>query len=122
MNHGVEFRNITKRYGIDPSAPLVVKGISFEVEKGTLTTILGPSGCGKTTVLRMIAGLEMPTSGQIIMDGKDVTTLGPADRNVSMMFQSYALFPHMNVQENVMYGLKMSGVAKDAARARSATR
>jgi iron(III) transport system ATP-binding protein len=60
----------------------------------------------------------MPTGGQIIMDGKDVTTLGPADRNVSMMFQSYALFPHMNVQENVMYGLKMSGVAKDAARAR----
>jgi iron(III) transport system ATP-binding protein len=67
------------------------------VPKGTLTTILGPSGCGKTTVLRMIAGLEIPTGGQILMDGKDVTTLGPADRNVSMMFQSYALFPHMNV-------------------------
>jgi iron(III) transport system ATP-binding protein len=118
MHHGVEFKNISKRYGLQASAPLVVKGVSFEVPKGTLTTILGPSGCGKTTVLRMIAGLEMPTGGQIIMDGKDVTTLGPADRNVSMMFQSYALFPHMNVQENVMYGLKMSGVAKDAARAR----
>ena len=119
MNHGVEFRNITKRYGNDPSGPLAVKGVSFEVKKGTLTTILGPSGCGKTTVLRMIAGLESPTSGQIIMDGKNVTTLGPADRNVSMMFQSYALFPHMNVVENVMYGLKMSGVAKDEARARA---
>ncbi len=118
MHHGVEFKNISKRYGLQASAPLVVKGVSFEVPKGTLTTILGPSGCGKTTVLRMIAGLEMPTGGQIIMDGKDVTTLGPADRNVSMMFQSYALFPHMNVQENVMYGLKMSGVAKEAARAR----
>ena len=67
----------------------------------------------------MIAGLESPTGGQIIMDGKDVTTLGPADRNVSMMFQSYALFPHMNVVENVMYGLKMSGAAKDAAQSRA---
>ena len=119
MNYGVEFRNISKRYGADVSAPLVVKGISFGIEQGTLTTILGPSGCGKTTVLRMIAGLESPTSGQIIVAGKDVTTLGPADRNVSMMFQSYALFPHMNVVENVMYGLKMSGVGKDLARARA---
>jgi iron(III) transport system ATP-binding protein len=119
MNYGVEFRNISKRYGADESAPLVVKGISFGIEQGTLTTILGPSGCGKTTVLRMIAGLESPTSGQIIVAGKDVTTLGPADRNVSMMFQSYALFPHMNVLENVMYGLKMSGVAKELARARA---
>ncbi len=119
MNHGVEFKNITKRYGSDKTAALAVKGISFEIKKGELTTILGPSGCGKTTTLRMIAGLESPTSGQIIMDGKDVTTLGPADRNVSMMFQSYALFPHMDVIENVMYGLKMSGVAKPEARARA---
>ena len=118
MNHGVEFKNITKRYGTDASAPLAVKGITFEIKKGSLTTILGPSGCGKTTTLRMIAGLESPTSGQIIMDGQDVTTLGPAQRNVSMMFQSYALFPHMNVAENVMYGLKMSGIAKDEARSR----
>lgn len=113
MNNGVEFTNITKRYGTDSSAPLAVKGITFEIKKGSLTTILGPSGCGKTTTLRMIAGLESPTSGQIIMDGQDVTTLGPAQRNVSMMFQSYALFPHMTVAENVMYGLKMSGVSKD---------
>jgi iron(III) transport system ATP-binding protein len=119
MTHGVEFKNISKRYGADPSAPMAVKSISFDIKKGSLTTILGPSGCGKTTTLRMIAGLESPTSGQIIMDGKDVTTLGPADRNVSMMFQSYALFPHMNVVENVMYGLKMSGIAKDAAQSRA---
>ncbi len=119
MNHGVEFKDITKRYGTDTSAAMAVKGITFEIKKGSLTTILGPSGCGKTTTLRMIAGLESPTSGQIIMDGKDVTTLGPADRNVSMMFQSYALFPHMNVVENVMYGLKMSGVAKGAAQSRA---
>jgi iron(III) transport system ATP-binding protein len=119
MTHGVEFINISKRYGSDASMPMAVKSISFDIKKGSLTTILGPSGCGKTTTLRMIAGLESPTSGQIIMDGKDVTTLGPADRNVSMMFQSYALFPHMNVVQNVMYGLKMSGIAKDAAQSRA---
>ena len=116
---GIEFRDVSKRYGDDPSAALAVRGISFEVFKGTLTTILGPSGCGKTTTLRMIAGLESPTSGQILIEGRDVTTLGPADRNVSMMFQSYALFPHMNVIENVMYGLRMSGIPKIAARARA---
>jgi len=112
---GIAFHNITKRYGSDAAAPLAVKGISFEIAQGTLTTILGPSGCGKTTTLRMIAGLESPTSGQIFMQGRDVTTLGPSERNVSMMFQSYALFPHMDVIHNVMYGLKMSGVAKDKA-------
>ena len=116
---GIVFKDITKRYGLDSAAPLVVKGINFEVPKGTLTTILGPSGCGKTTTLRMIAGLESPTSGQIFIAGQDVTTLGPAQRNVSMMFQSYALFPHMDVLENVMYGLRMSGVAKPTARSRA---
>ncbi|MBC7470984.1 MAG: ABC transporter ATP-binding protein [Ramlibacter sp.] len=116
---GIEFRSVSKRYGQDPSAPLAVREISFEVASGTLTTILGPSGCGKTTTLRMIAGLEAPTAGQILIEGKDVTALGPADRNVSMMFQSYALFPHMNVLENVGYGLKMSGVSKESTRQRA---
>ncbi len=122
--HGIEFRNVSKRYGSDANAPLAVKGISFEVPQGTLTTILGPSGCGKTTTLRMIAGLESPTSGSIFIGGRDVTTLGPAERNVSMMFQSYALFPHMDVIQNVAYGLRMSGVKKDEAtsRAREALR
>ena len=75
MDYGVEFRNITKRYGVDPKAPFAVKGVSFGIERGSLVTILGPSGCGKTTILRMIAGLESPTAGQILMDGRDVTTL-----------------------------------------------
>ena len=114
-SQGIEFRNITKRYGSDARAPLVVKGISFTVPTGTLTTILGPSGCGKTTTLRMIAGLEAPSSGQVFIDGREVTTLGPAERNVSMVFQSYALFPHMNVLANVSYGLDVSGVAKAEA-------
>lgn len=119
MSNGIELRNITKRYGNDARAPLAVKGVSFEVPAGTLTTILGPSGCGKTTILRMIAGLESPTSGSILMGGRNVTTLGPAERNVSMMFQSYALFPHMNVIENVSYGLRMSGARKNEATARA---
>lgn len=109
---GIEFRDVTKRYGSDPRAPLTVKGINFTVPKGSLTTILGPSGCGKTTTLRMIAGLETPSGGQVLIDGQDVTTLGPAERNVSMVFQSYALFPHMTVRQNVSYGLEVSGVAK----------
>ncbi len=113
---GIEFRHISKRYGNDPKAPLAVDDISFQVPRGTLTTLLGPSGCGKTTTLRMIAGLESPTSGQILIDGRDVTTLGPAQRNVSLVFQSYALFPHMDVIGNVMYGLRMSGLANDVAR------
>ncbi|HYF16605.1 MAG TPA: ABC transporter ATP-binding protein [Ramlibacter sp.] len=119
MTHGIEFQNVSKRYGNDAAGPLAVDGISFEVPRGSLTTILGPSGCGKTTTLRMVAGLETPTSGRILIDGQDVTTLGPSQRNVSMMFQSYALFPHLDVLENVMYGLRMSGVPKADARARA---
>src|SRR5437868_8385050 len=119
MSQGIELRDVTKRYGNDARAPVAFQGISFEVPEGTLTTILGPSGCGKTTTLRMIAGLESPTSGQILIGGQDVTTLGPAQRNVSMMFQSYALFPHMNVVENVMYGLRMSGLPREQARNRA---
>ncbi|MFY7916856.1 MAG: ABC transporter ATP-binding protein, partial [Rubrivivax sp.] len=118
---GIEFRGVSKRYG-GAASPLVVKGVDFQVPKGSLLTILGPSGCGKTTTLRMIAGLESPSGGQILIDGVDVTTLGPAERNVSMVFQSYALFPHMSVIENVSYGLKVSGVsaAETAQRARVA--
>ena len=114
----IEFRQVTKRYG-DSRSPLVVKGIDLVVPKGTLTTLLGPSGCGKTTTLRMIAGLDAPSSGQILIDGRDVTALGPAERNVSMVFQSYALFPHMNVLQNVCYGLSVTGVSRDEAARRA---
>jgi iron(III) transport system ATP-binding protein len=115
---GIEFRQVSKRYG-SAASPLVVKGIDFVVPKGTLTTILGPSGCGKTTTLRMIAGLEAPTGGQILIDGQDVTRLGPSERNVSMVFQSYALFPHMSVLDNVRYGLDVSGVPRERAQERA---
>ncbi|MDP1839917.1 MAG: ABC transporter ATP-binding protein [Reyranella sp.] len=109
----VEFHNVVKRYG----EATAVAGISFTVEAGTLVTLLGPSGCGKTTTLRMIAGLELPNEGRISIAGRDVTTLGATQRDVSMVFQSYALFPHMNVLENVCYGLRRSGQSReDAAR------
>ena len=114
--HGIEFRDVSKRYGSSPDAPLVVDHISFSVPRGTLTTILGPSGCGKTTTLRLIAGLESPTSGRIFIEGQDVTPLGPAQRNVSLVFQNYALFPHMNVIDNVVYGLHLSGLGKQQVR------
>jgi iron(III) transport system ATP-binding protein len=113
----IEFRAVSKRYG--PASAPAVDTIAFTVPKGTLTTILGPSGCGKTTTLRMIAGLEVPSAGRILIDGEDVTTLGAAERNVSMVFQSYALFPHMNVIANVGYGLAVSGVSKDETRRRA---
>ena len=76
-------------------------------------TLLGPSGCGKTTTLRMIAGLEMASEGQILIGGRDVTNLSAADRDVSMVFQSYALFPHMSVLENVAYGPSVQGVVEE---------
>ena len=120
MSWGVELRQVTKRYG-DASSPLVVQGIDLKIPKGTLTTLLGPSGCGKTTTLRMMAGLEVPTSGHIFIDGRDVTALGPSQRDVSMVFQSYALFPHMNVMDNVAYGLLVQGVDKRLAHERAKT-
>ena len=114
----IEFHNVTKRYG-DVAA---VNDISFSIAEGTLVTLLGPSGCGKTTTLRLIAGLELPTAGSIRIGGVDVTQTSAADRDVSMVFQSYALFPHMSVLENVRYGLVVSRMAKAQAddRARGA--
>ena len=113
----VEFRSVTRRFG-----PVVaVDAISFRIESGNLVTLLGPSGCGKTTTLRMIAGLEMPSEGTILIGGRDVSRLPATERDVSMVFQSYALFPHMNVIENVGYGLAVGGGSKseqlDKARA-----
>jgi iron(III) transport system ATP-binding protein len=116
---GIELRAVSKRYGSDRAAPLVVDSVSVRVPRGTLTTLLGPSGCGKTTTLRLIAGLEAPTSGRIVIDGCDVTELPAAERDVSMVFQSYALFPHMTVLGNVAYGLDVAGVARATARERA---
>lgn len=113
----VSFRNVTKIYGKDVVA---VDDINLEIEAGKLVTLLGPSGCGKTTTLRMIAGLEMATKGSIHIGERDVTLLPATDRDVSMVFQSYALFPHMSVMENVSYGLGFSGFDKSETRDRAA--
>jgi iron(III) transport system ATP-binding protein len=107
----VEFRAVTKRYG----TVTAVHTVSFSIARGTLVTLLGPSGCGKTTILRLIAGLEQASDGQILIEGDDVTRLSAAERDVSMVFQSYALFPHMTVLENVCYGLRASGTRKARA-------
>ncbi|WP_293854937.1 ABC transporter ATP-binding protein [uncultured Alsobacter sp.] len=107
----VEFRNVSKRYG----AVTAVDNVNFTIEPGTLLTLLGPSGCGKTTTLRLIAGLEMASEGSITIGGRDVTLLSAADRDVSMVFQSYALFPHMNVLDNVAYGPTVQGLPKAKA-------
>ncbi len=115
---GIRFQSVSKRY--DTRGKPAVDDISFEVAKGSLTTLLGPSGCGKTTTLRMIAGLETPTAGRILIDGRDVTPLGPAQRSVSLVFQSYALFPHMSVLENVAYGPSVAGAPREAAHAQAA--
>ena len=104
----VVFENVTKAFG----TVVAVDEISFTVEPGDLVTLLGPSGCGKTTTLRLLAGLEMATSGRILIGGENVTRLPATDRDVTMVFQSYALFPHMTVMENVAYGLNVSGVNK----------
>ena len=112
----VSFRNVTKMYGSDVTA---IDQINLEIEAGKLVTLLGPSGCGKTTTLRMVAGLEMATTGQIFIGDIDVTNLPATDRDVSMVFQSYALFPHMTVLENVSYGLEVFRMAKDESRSRA---
>jgi iron(III) transport system ATP-binding protein len=108
---GVVFDQVSKRYG----SVTAVDSVSFRIEPATLVTLLGPSGCGKTTTLRMVAGLEAASSGRVLIGGKDVTRLSAAERDVSMVFQSYALFPHMNVLENVSYGPQSSGTPRAQA-------
>jgi spermidine/putrescine transport system ATP-binding protein len=98
----VELRKVTKRFG----ETMVVNAVDLVVEKGEFLTFLGPSGCGKTTTLRMIGGFEIPSSGEILLGGRDVSGLPPYERDVNTVFQSYALFPHMSVAENVAYGLE----------------
>ena len=108
----VVFENVKKTFGAFTAIP----DLSLTIEPGTLVTLLGPSGCGKTTTLRMLAGLEHPTAGRILIGGKDVTMLPANERDVSMVFQSYALFPHMSSLDNVAYGLESSGLPRKQAR------
>ena len=102
----VELRNVTKRFG----AYEALKDASFEIRAGEFMTFLGPSGCGKTTCLRLISGFDTPTSGQILLDGEDVTFEPPYRRDVNQVFQNYALFPHLTIYENIAFGLRMKKV------------
>jgi putative spermidine/putrescine transport system ATP-binding protein len=110
-NIAVSLRNVSKKFG----EVVAVDNVNLDVYDKEFLTLLGPSGSGKTTVLRMIAGFELPTSGTIELDGQDVTNLAPFNRNVNTVFQDYALFPHMNVIENISYGLRVKKVEKNEA-------
>ncbi len=106
----MKLQNITKIFG----KTLAVDDVSLEIKNGEFLTLLGPSGCGKTTILRIIAGLENVTRGNVHLEDADITNLNPTKRDISIMFQDYALFPHMTIIENVSYGLRMRGVSKTA--------
>jgi iron(III) transport system ATP-binding protein len=108
----LRLEHITKKFG----DVVAVNDISLNIPHGKLITLLGPSGCGKTTILRMIAGLEVPTSGRIYLGGEDITDLPASTRRITMVFQSYALFPHMNVYENIAYGLRVMRWREDRIR------
>ena len=110
----LQLSNLTKRY----SSFEAVSNLDLEVPQGSLLTLLGPSGCGKSTVLRMIAGFLNVTSGAILVDGKDISRVEPNFRDIGMVFQNYALFPHMTVETNIAFGLKMRGVGKEEQVAR----
>ena len=110
----MQLENVTKRFGDF----VAVKNVSLGVERGEIFCLLGASGCGKTTLLRMLAGFERPDAGRLLLDGQDLASVPPYQRPVNMMFQSYALFPHMNVESNVSFGLEQEGLTKSEIRRR----
>ena len=114
----ISFKNIIKRYGSGKGAVQVLHGVSAEIADHEFIVIVGPSGCGKSTLLRMVAGLEEVTDGQISIGSKVVNDLEPAERDIAMVFQNYALYPHMSVFDNMAYGLKIAKVSKDEIKTR----
>src|SRR5579864_4015297 len=110
----VDLRNVRKSYGTLE----VIHGIDMQVADGEFIVIVGPSGCGKSTLLRMVAGLETITSGEIVIGDRVVNNLEPKDRDIAMVFQNYALYPHMSVYDNMAYGLKIRGMHKSEIRTR----
>lgn len=113
MSVSLTLKNICRRYVKDNEEFLAVNDVNLEVRPGEFLTFLGPSGCGKTTTLRMIAGFETPSAGQILVDGQDITHVPANERGLGFVFQNYALFPHMTIFDNVAYGLKIRGTGRD---------
>jgi multiple sugar transport system ATP-binding protein len=109
----IDFKSINKRYA--PGLPLTIKDVNLTIERHEFCVFVGPSGCGKSTLLRMVAGLEDITSGDLLIDGERVNDLPPSKRGVAMVFQSYALYPHMTVAQNMAFGLKVAGIDKASA-------
>ena len=105
----IVLEGVSKRWG----ETAAVDGVSLRVPAGSFVVLLGPSGCGKSTTLRLVAGLEAASSGRIFIDGRDVTALPPSARGVSMVFQSYALFPHLSVAENIVFGLRVRRLSRE---------
>ena len=114
----ISLRNIIKRYGHGPKANQVIHGVNAEIKDGEFVVIVGPSGCGKSTLLRMVAGLEEISGGEIAIGSRVVNQLEPAERDIAMVFQNYALYPHMSVFDNMAYGLKIAKVPKDEIKTR----
>ncbi len=114
----IQLKNVVKRYGAGKTANQVIHGVSADIADGEFVVIVGPSGCGKSTLLRMVAGLEEISDGEISIGGRVVNDLEPAERDIAMVFQNYALYPHMSVFENMAYGLKIAKVPPDQIRAR----
>src|SRR5512147_1436070 len=114
----ISIRNVTKRYGVGAKANPVIHGVDAEIADGEFVVIVGPSGCGKSTLLRMVAGLETISAGEIAIGGRVVNQLEPKDRDIAMVFQNYALYPHMSVYDNMSYGLRIKGFAKSEIDAR----
>ena len=112
--HALELKNITKKFGNNT----ILNNVSLTVEPGEFLVLVGPSGCGKSTLLRIISGLESVTSGEVLINGKNATKTEPQNRDIAMVFQSYALYPHMNVYENMAFSLKIQKLSDNEIKRR----
>ena len=108
-NSFIQINEISKHFG----SVRAVDNVSFQIHEGEFFSLLGPSGCGKTTLLRLLAGFEYPTTGNLLLDGIDITSLPPDKRPTNMVFQNYAIFPHINVEKNIQFGLRKLGLSKE---------
>src|ERR1700712_4965977 len=114
----ITLTDVVKRYGAGPKANAVIHGVNAEIADGEFIVIVGPSGCGKSTLLRMVAGLEEISGGQISIGGRVVNDVEPSERDIAMVFQNYALYPHMSVFDNMAYGLKIAKVPVEQIKVR----